>query len=185
MGKGKKPVVINLGCNRHAVDGMINVDYFAFPGVDKVMDLEGPWDFPDNYADKIIAVDLVEHLHDRIHTMNEAWRVLKPGGIFEIVVPSSEGRGGDQDPTHVSAWNINSFFYYAVFKENGSWVSHPWRLLYAPHMIKAAFDVEPRQHDPDPMGIIYVTAQCRAVKDPIFTPDGLPEASLMPEPLAD
>jgi hypothetical protein len=44
--------------------------------------------------------------------MNEIWRILKPGGIVDISVPSTDGRGAFQDPTHVSFWNINSFMYY-------------------------------------------------------------------------
>jgi hypothetical protein len=44
--------------------------------------------------------------------MNEIWRILKPDGIVDISVPSTDGRGAFQDPTHVSFWNINSFMYY-------------------------------------------------------------------------
>ena len=29
-----------------------------------------------------------------------------------IEVPSTDGRGAFQDPTHVSFWNSNSFWYY-------------------------------------------------------------------------
>jgi SAM-dependent methyltransferase len=188
MGKSKKnrPVLINLGCNRHASPGFThNVDLYPFPGVDTVCNLEKPWPFESDYADRIVAVDLIEHLHDPIHVMNEAWRVLKDGGIFEILVPSTDGRGWSQDPTHVSFWNINSFFYYAVFKQEGTWVSHPWRTLYAPHLIKAAFDVMPpaaevAQTDPDAMGIVYVKALLVAVKAPIFTSEGLPEEATAP-----
>ena len=39
-------------------------------------------------------------------------RVLAPGGWAFIEVPSTDGRGAFQDPTHVSYWNENSFLYY-------------------------------------------------------------------------
>ncbi|MFM6265385.1 MAG: methyltransferase domain-containing protein, partial [Dolichospermum sp.] len=68
--------------------------------------------FPDHSVDFIKAYDIIEHLPNRIHTMNEIWRILKPGGIVDISVPSTDGRGAFQDPTHVSFWNINSFMYY-------------------------------------------------------------------------
>lgn len=181
----KKPIIINLGANRRGSPAFINVDLYKFPGIDKVMDLNERWDFPDNYADRIIAVDLVEHLKDNIHTMNEAWRVLKPNGVFEVLVPSTDGRGWSQDPTHVSFWNGNSFFYYAVFQQEGVWVSHPWRALYTPHIIKAAFDFVNKgnvaQAEPDNMGIVYVRADGYAIKEDIFTPEGLPESSTAPE----
>jgi O-antigen biosynthesis protein len=44
--------------------------------------------------------------------MNEAYRVLAPGGFMFVEVPSTEGRGAYQDPTHVSFWNSNSFWYW-------------------------------------------------------------------------
>ena len=67
-------------------------------------------------ADKSVGVirafDAIEHLRSPIHTMNEAYRVLAPGGFLLIQVPSTDGRGAFQDPTHVSFWNENSFWYY-------------------------------------------------------------------------
>jgi len=44
--------------------------------------------------------------------MNEFYRVLAPGGWLITRTPSTEGRGAFQDPTHVSFWNPNSFWYY-------------------------------------------------------------------------
>jgi hypothetical protein len=44
--------------------------------------------------------------------MNEIWRVLAPNGWFTSSTPSSDGRGAFQDPSHVSYWNPNSFWYY-------------------------------------------------------------------------
>lgn len=44
--------------------------------------------------------------------MNEIYRVLVPGGWLLSQTPSTDGRGAFQDPTHVSFWNPNSFWYY-------------------------------------------------------------------------
>ena len=44
--------------------------------------------------------------------MNEAHRVLAPGGFFMISIPSTNGLGAFCDPTHVSFWNKLSFRYY-------------------------------------------------------------------------
>jgi hypothetical protein len=44
--------------------------------------------------------------------MSEIYRVLADGGWAFIEVPSTDGRGAFQDPTHVSYWNENSFWYY-------------------------------------------------------------------------
>jgi O-antigen biosynthesis protein len=75
-------------------------------------DLNARWPFDDNSVGAFRAHDVIEHLRDPIHTMNEAWRCLAHGGLYLIEVPSTDGRGAFQDPTHVSFWNSNSFWYY-------------------------------------------------------------------------
>lgn len=66
----------------------------------------------DNSVGVINASHVIEHLKDPIKTMREIHRVLAPGGWAFIEVPSTDGRGAWQDPTHVSYWNENSFWYY-------------------------------------------------------------------------
>jgi SAM-dependent methyltransferase len=75
-------------------------------------DLNGKWELEDNSCSVVRAYDCFEHLKDPIHTMKELSRVLKPGGIAFIQVPSTDGRGAWQDPTHCSFFNENSFLYY-------------------------------------------------------------------------
>jgi ubiquinone/menaquinone biosynthesis C-methylase UbiE len=84
------------------------------PPADVVTGLSGPWPWPDSSIEEIRAYDIIEHLPDKIHTMNEAWRVLKPGGLFDIEVPTTDGAGAWCDPTHVSYWNRSSFDYYTA-----------------------------------------------------------------------
>jgi SAM-dependent methyltransferase len=76
------------------------------------MDLNKSWKFKTNSVGVFRAKDIIEHLKNPIHTMNEAYRCLAPGGFLYIEVPSTDGRGAFQDPTHVSFWNENSFWYY-------------------------------------------------------------------------
>lgn len=75
-------------------------------------DLNHRWPFGDSTVGVIRAHDAIEHLRDKVLTMNEAHRVLAPGGFFISMTPSTDGRGAFQDPTHVSFWNENSFWYY-------------------------------------------------------------------------
>lgn len=167
---------LNLGCNRNALKDFENVDIVPFRGVDTVADLTKRWPWPDDSIDFIRANDLVEHLSDKIHLMNEAWRVLKPLGKFRILVPHGLFAGGFQDPTHVSYWVENSFLYFAVYRsDDGEWKSHRWRKLYAPHQIKAAFEValgttDPSPDDPGPGGnyggIVYIAAELTKRPDP-------------------
>jgi spore maturation protein CgeB len=109
-----KPFKVDLGCGPTKPDGFIGVDIGFQPGVDIVADLNRRFPFADSSIDVVRAHDTIEHLHDRLHTMNEIWRICKPGALVEILVPSTDGRGAFQDPTHVSYWNINSFRYYCI-----------------------------------------------------------------------
>jgi|SRR6185436_4840599 len=105
---------LNLGCSDARRDGYINVDIAPEPGVDIVVDLNYHWPWKEDSIDEIIAFDIIEHLHDKIQTMNQMWRVLRPGGQVYIIVPTTNGVGAWQDPTHVSFWNKNSFLYYEL-----------------------------------------------------------------------
>ncbi|MFO0857037.1 MAG: methyltransferase domain-containing protein [Phycisphaerales bacterium] len=108
--KGLLP--IDLGSAHNKPSGYHGVDIYAAPGVDTVANLDGEWPFKDNSVGMIRAWDAIEHFKDPINTFNQAWRVLAPGGMFMIEVPSTDGRGGWQDPTHVAFFNQNSFWYY-------------------------------------------------------------------------
>lgn len=96
------------GINPHL--GYTSVD--KRPEADIECNLAGRWPFEDNSVGVLRAYHIFEHLPDPIHTMNEAYRVLAPGGWLFIEVPSTDGRGAFQDPTHCSFWNYNSFAYY-------------------------------------------------------------------------
>jgi len=101
---------IDLGGGLNGEPGYQTVD--VRQGADYQADLNADWPLEDNGVGVLRASHVVEHLRDPIHTMNEAYRVLAPGGFFLIDVPSTDGRGAFQDPTHVSFWNENSFWYY-------------------------------------------------------------------------
>jgi SAM-dependent methyltransferase len=79
---------------------------------DIIHDLEAGIPLPDNSAGVIRAYDALEHIKDSRFLMSEIHRVLVPGGILLSATPSTDGRGAFQDPTHVSYWNENSFWYY-------------------------------------------------------------------------
>ena len=110
----ENPLMVDLCCGLQKPDGYIGVDIFPGDTVDIVSDLTERFPFKDNSVDLVRAHDAIEHLPDKIHTMNEIWRISKPEGAVDIFVPSTDGRGAFQDPTHVSYWNINSFLYYSV-----------------------------------------------------------------------
>ena len=90
-------------------DGYESVD---LNNADITANLNEKWPFEDGSVGVFRAHDALEHLKDPIHTMKEAYRCLAPNGWFLTQTPSTDGRGAFQDPTHISFWNSNSFFYY-------------------------------------------------------------------------
>ena len=101
---------VDLCCGNAKPEGYIGVD--RAPGADIQADLNFRWPFDDNSVGLFRAQDAIEHLKNPIHTMKEAWRCLAPNGWFLIDVPSTDGRGAFQDPTHRSFYNSNSMWYY-------------------------------------------------------------------------
>ncbi len=75
-------------------------------------DLRERWPFEDNSVGAFRAYDFLEHLPDRLHTLREIYRCLRPGGWLLSLTPSTDGRGAWQDPTHVSFWNENCWWYH-------------------------------------------------------------------------
>ena len=76
------------------------------------IDLNRPWPLEDSSVGLILAEDVLQQLSDPVHVMNEAHRVLAPGGFLLVRVPSTDGRGAFQDPRSRSFWNEHSFWYY-------------------------------------------------------------------------
>ena len=79
---------------------------------DIINNLENGIPLGTNSCGVIRAHDALEHIKNTRVLMNEIHRVLAPGGILLSLTPSTDGRGAFQDPTHVSFWNQNSFWYY-------------------------------------------------------------------------
>jgi glycosyltransferase involved in cell wall biosynthesis len=100
---------IDLGGGLFPREGYTTIDQ---EDADITCDLNEGIPLPDNSVGVINASHLIEHLRDPIKTMREIHRVLVHGGWAFIEVPSTDGRGAWQDPTHVSYWNENSFWYY-------------------------------------------------------------------------
>lgn len=106
-------LLIDLGGGHGCPDGWTPVDRtFADGRVGVVADLNERWPFPDNSVGAFRAHDFLEHLPDKMHTMSEIHRCLAPGGYLLSSTPSTDGRGAFQDPTHVSYWNENAFWYW-------------------------------------------------------------------------
>jgi len=120
-------IKIDLGAGKNGREGFIKVDVRKFPGIDVVCDLgKQKWPWKDNSVTEAHASHFVEHLtsSERIHFVNELYRVLVPEGKAKIVAPHWNSPRAFGDLTHqwppVSEW----WFLY---------VNKGWREVNAPH----------------------------------------------------
>ena len=109
---------LHLGCGNDPKQGWINHDLLALPGVDVVHDLnDRPWPWADNEFDEVWAKDVLEHLPDTIQTMEELYRITKPGASAYIAVPYWNSWEAITDPTHVRQFNEFTFNFFDPTKK--------------------------------------------------------------------
>jgi ubiquinone/menaquinone biosynthesis C-methylase UbiE len=92
-----------------------------------VHDLENlPWPFHDNWFYVVYALQILEHLEERVKTMEEIWRVCQDGALVFIQVPNGSCPGYDQDPTHKHPWNLGTFLYFCPTQWPKNWNEQGW-----------------------------------------------------------
>jgi len=104
---------IDLASKNKAAVGYKSIEEFYEPDT---YVLNGKLPLPDNSVGILNASHILQKIQDKSLIMSEIHRVLAHGGWAFIEVPSTDGRGAFQDPTHVSFWNENSFLYYTEKK---------------------------------------------------------------------
>lgn len=117
---------LDLGCGKNKLEGFIGVDSRAFEGVDVVADLSKPWPWQDETVDEVHCSHMVEHLTatERIHFVNELYRVLKKGGKATVITPHWASARAYGDLTH--QWPpVAEWWYFYLGKA--------WRDVNAPH----------------------------------------------------
>jgi hypothetical protein len=118
---------LDFGCGPNKREGFQGVDRIAFPGVDHVLDIGTErWPWADGSVLEAHASHFVEHLTaaQRVHFVNELYRVLIPGGTCQVIVPHWASCRAYGDPTH--QWPpVSEFWFQYLFK--------PWRDQNAPH----------------------------------------------------
>jgi SAM-dependent methyltransferase len=93
------------------------VDVLPGPAVDVVHDLNVfPWPLPADAFDRVLCIDVVEHLANVVRTMEEIHRIARHGATVHIQVPTLTSRSFFTDPTHVRAFGYRSFDYFVPGK---------------------------------------------------------------------
>lgn len=125
---------LDLGCGQNPKEGFEGVDLYGEKCKHRVNLFTFPWPFADNSVDEIHSSHFLEHIPAREveeqdlapnHTrreflgqdmlfafMDECWRILKPDGWMQIIVPSARSNRAFQDPTHRRFFVQETFFYF-------------------------------------------------------------------------
>lgn len=120
------PSKLDLGSGPNGKPGFWHVDQTAFPGVDEVVDLRGPWPWADNSIEETHCSHCLEHFDsmERVHFLNELYRVSKPGAKCTLICPHWASCRAYGDPTH--KWPPLAEFAFYYWKRD-------WRMANAPH----------------------------------------------------
>lgn len=105
---------IDIGGGTKPKSGFVNLDPVHGCGTLKIR-AQDPWPINTESVDAIWASHVMEHIPagaERIAVFNEAHRVLKPGATFTVIVPLFPWAAAMADPTHVSYWVEESFYYF-------------------------------------------------------------------------
>jgi SAM-dependent methyltransferase len=125
---------LNLGCGNSQRVGYVNVDFYS-PYADVQLDLfKLPWPWDDSSADEICAEHFLEHSTDLLFTIKEIHRILKPGGLFHVIVPHARS-------IHAHSLGHEQMFTYATFAQlchDDEWYSQAHNVLFREVSFKAS-----------------------------------------------
>ena len=139
--KNNQGIKLDLGCGECKQEGFVGMDRRKIAGVDIIHDLEKfPWPLPDESCSVIMASHILEHIEPHnglfIDVMNEAWRVIKPGGKFVIASPYANSPAFFQDPTHCNMLTEVTWEYFDPEAPNTKgelWLVYkpkPWKIIF-------------------------------------------------------
>src|SRR5437660_1237094 len=114
-GEIEKPSMrtLDVGCGNDKIPGAIGIDLVATPVVDVLHDLNKvPWPLADDSFELIRLHSILEHLTDVVSTMNEVYRVARPGATVLIGTPHFSSANAFTDPSHVHFFSARFLDYF-------------------------------------------------------------------------
>lgn len=106
-----------LGAGSHRMPGgWTYLDAYPFPGIDVVCDVTMGLPFPNNSFHRVYSQDFLEHTpqEKKVFIMNEIWRVLKPNGYMEHIIPKAGSANDFGSPSHISHWSLQQFEHWDI-----------------------------------------------------------------------
>lgn len=130
------PTRINLGSGKSFDSDQFNIDIDPKWQPDLLYDLTAPAGlrqigFSARFGlvrleadrfDEITTMDVLEHVPQLVRLMTHCLELLRVGGTMRIGVPYDLSYGAWQDPTHIRAFNENSWRYYTEWHWYLGWM---------------------------------------------------------------
>lgn len=135
--------ILNIGCGNQllttkAGNRIVNHDRIKHrPEVDVVWDLNLlPWPWANESFDLIVARAVLEHLKlNLVESLDECWRLLRPGGRAHLKLPFWKSDAAWQDPTHRWFFTLGSFDQFDPDTKRGQdygfYTERKWRIAKA------------------------------------------------------
>jgi ubiquinone/menaquinone biosynthesis C-methylase UbiE len=123
---------LNLGAGLKFETGSEWVNYDLLPQNEIVKQINLETDalpHEDDSVEYIKALDVLEHIANLKHLLNECHRVLKNYGELYVEVPKFPHEDSVTDPTHVRFFVPDTFKYFSDYKEAVAMYGFkPWKL---------------------------------------------------------
>jgi SAM-dependent methyltransferase len=130
-GKDYRPEYLNLDINpAWGPDAVCDVCSPQLVGASLDTERFGRVTLREESFELAMAHDVLEHISDLPTAMTNTLRLLKPGGVVEILVPYDLSHGAWQDPTHVRAFNERSWLYYTDWHWYLGWLEARFDLIF-------------------------------------------------------
>lgn len=151
---------LQLGAGLNQLSGWFNTDYFARPGI-SFLDVTKKFPFPDNIFEWVFSEHHIEHITylQAQLMLNEAFRVMKPGGYVKITTPDLQkyilGYANHNLQTqlvkkHAKDWIYGGFAnaatyipvnnYYEAHFINDIFLNYEHRFIYDAHALKSLLE---------------------------------------------
>lgn len=111
--------ILDVGCGQNKTQGAVGIDRRVVQeaSLSKQCDIqhnltEFPWPIPDASYDLIICQHVIEHLPDTVKTLEEFYRIAKPGGKIFVETPHYTWVEAYRHYEHCHWFSFQSFDYF-------------------------------------------------------------------------
>lgn len=153
--------ILDVGCGTHKVHCAIGIDHTPAPGVDVVYDLNSfPWPFAANEFDRAVCCHSLAHLDSVVRAIEELHRILRPGGLLEIVTPHFSSDNAFTDITSRWFFGLRSMDYFCPSRKLSKYrySTAEFELLEARISFLQAAVFSPDRHRANPFRVLGIEA---------------------------